>query len=157
MKRQIPEIDDLIPFDLDRKYTTAQIAEQAHKSTKTVRKWITTNKLKAYDFGNGFIITATDWNNFADGNKLKFLFAWLGYDADDAAELDPAYEPPTLTEVDLDDLTDEQFDAAIIIPPNFDRFDASVLSKKLSANDQDIFDADERRWMRDFLNGLTDE
>ena len=154
-KRQIPETDDLIPFDLDRKYTVKDIAEQADRSTKTVRKWITTRKLKAYDFGRGFIITATDWNVFADANKLRFLYSWLGYD--NAAEIDPAYEPPKPTEVNIDDLTDEQLNAAIIIPPMFERFDASVLSKKLTTNDQDILDADERRWFRDWMDGITDE
>jgi len=102
-----------LSFDQDSKYTVEQVAKHLQKSTKTVRALIKKRKLRAYQFGKRFVITASQLNEFAETQLLE---KWLpgSRSEHDLAELDPAYEPPV--EVALESLTDEELLAAGLVP-----------------------------------------
>ena len=82
-------------------------------STRTVRNWIKEHKLGSRRIGHKLIITGSQLDAFAD-ERLRF---WLFGDTAAAHELDPAYVPPEVEEVDIDTLTDEQLLSAYILIP----------------------------------------
>ena len=154
-KNQTKDTDGELPYHLDIKFTVAEAAKELKVTTKTIRNWIKERKLGCRRIGIGrgrIVITGSQIDAIADERIISRLSYLLFGDSADARELDPAYEPPTPTEVNLDDLTDEQLNAAILIP-FADRPKTSVVT---STDDQD-FDADQAKWFWDFMNGKTDE
>lgn len=114
-KTQTVADDVPIPFDKDAKYTVEQVAAMLQMSTKTIYTWIKERKLHARRFKGSkkIIITASQINAFADEAILKKWFPEFG----NLDELDPAYAPPELEEVDIDSLTEEELRLAYVIPP----------------------------------------
>lgn len=154
-KNQTKVTEGEIPFHLDTKFTVAEAAKELKRSTRTIRDWIKERKLGAYRIGHVLIITGSQMDAFARERVLKYV---LFGDTADAAELDPAYEPPTINEVDLDSLNDEELNAAILYLPKPLK---TTANRKQSVSDTDTFTKDENPkgelWTEEFVKKLLGE
>jgi excisionase family DNA binding protein len=108
-----------VPFADDKKYTVEEVArDHLHKSTKTVYKLIKERKLKAYRIEKGFLITASQLNEFAESKELKhWLFGQSDFSELDPAYLDPAYVRPK--EVEIDSLSEAEILGATVSVAEF--------------------------------------